>query len=106
MRKAKFIYLLVTKIIHVIQLSVFINIFSYSEIFTLFLIYKKTGKTTIFKRLIVDYGQGISEKSRLNYVDSIHSNVIESIQMLVRKSDEISNDWDSFLVKLYKSLIY
>eukprot|EP01083_Nonionella_stella_P068395 181536_1 len=43
----------------------------------------ESGKSTIFKRLLITYGRGYDEADRSEFCDSIHCNIVESIQMLI-----------------------
>jgi len=49
----------------------------------------ESGKSTLFKQMLVLYGKGFSEDYRREYVDIIHTNMLRSIKTLVQQSEEL-----------------
>jgi len=59
-----------------------------------------SGKSTLFKQLNLLHGEwqkeGISERERCSYKDSIHNNILEAIQILIKKNQEFSMEDPDF----------
>jgi len=62
-----------------------------------------SGKTTLFRQLNLLHGEwqkeGISERERCSYKDSIYNNILEAIQMLIAKNNDFSNYDSEFEMK-------
>jgi len=48
-----------------------------------------SGKSTIYKQLISIYGDGFNEEALMSFKSIIHTNIIQSLKELVRRSDEL-----------------
>jgi len=49
----------------------------------------ESGKSTLFKQMLVIYGKGFTEDDRREYVEIIHTNIIRCIKTLIQQSDEL-----------------
>jgi GTPase SAR1 family protein len=49
----------------------------------------ESGKSTLFKQMLVIYGKGFSDDDRREYIEIIHTNIIRSMKTLIQQSDEL-----------------
>ena len=46
----------------------------------------KKGKSTLFKRLLIEYGDGYSEEQRVDFAESIFENTVTTMKTLIKES--------------------
>lgn len=50
----------------------------------------ESGKSTLFNRVLLDKGVGLSEEDRVDYAESIFNLTIRSMQLLLREAEELA----------------
>jgi len=49
----------------------------------------ESGKSTLFKQMLVIYGKGFNEDDRREFIEIIHTNIIRCMKTLIQQSDEL-----------------
>jgi len=49
----------------------------------------ESGKSTLFKQMLVIYGKGFTEDDRREFIEIIHTNIIRCMKTLIQQSDEL-----------------
>ena len=57
-----------------------------------------SGKSTLFNRILLDKGVGLSEEDRVDYAESIFNLTIRSMQLLLREAEDLAKDGAQTLV--------
>eukprot|EP00466_Bigelowiella_natans_P006173 jgi/Bigna1/56365/estExt_Genewise1Plus.C_960028 len=55
----------------------------------------KSGKSTLFKQLILNFGEGFSVEDRKSYSDAIRCRTLEYMQQLIQENEKLLSEGDS-----------